>query len=237
MPVNLSKFMTLSQGNIKSSGLESRISASSPSRKPWGTKSRRAYHRILSGLKRQKVLRKTLRFITLTSSDDSVFLEMNANFQALRKRIMRKWGIRFEYWKIKTTEGNGVLHILYSGAWIPQSWLSRNWDEIHSAKIVDIRMVRGEKKLTKYLISQYLADQEFQYYTRQSWSWEWCFRGFVGVWKRVLKVKEAETLGQAIHLWDAVIRHRNPSSWFNSCPRRVLASICRTAPLEAFKYS
>jgi len=53
----------------------------------------------------------------------------------------------------------------------------RNWNEIHGAKIVDIRKVRGEKRIARYLISNYLVNQTF---VRMSWSWGWVFRGFVG---------------------------------------------------------
>jgi len=85
-----------------------------------------------------------------------------------------------DYMKFKTNEGYGVLHVIFVGAFIPQQWLSRNWNEIHGAKIVDVREVRGEKRLARYLISNYLVTQTF---VRMSWSWGWVFRGFVSMWK------------------------------------------------------
>ena len=118
--------------------------------------------------------------MTLTSSPSSSFGELNEHFQVLRKRIKRKFGVRIDYIKFKTNEGYGVLHIIFVGAFIPQQWLSRNWEEIHGAKIVDVREVRGEKRLARYLISNYLVTQTF---VRMSWSWGCVFRGFVNMWK------------------------------------------------------
>jgi len=151
-----------------------------PKRSSWSTKQKRAYQRLLSGLTRAKVLGKKVRFMTLTSSPSSSFGELNEHFQVLRKRIKRTFGVKIDYIKFKTNEGYGVLHIIFVGAFIPQQWLSRNWEEIHGAKIVDIREVRGEKRLARYLISNYLVTQTF---VRMSWSWGWVFRGFVSMWK------------------------------------------------------
>jgi len=151
-----------------------------PKRSVWSAKQKRAFHRLLSGLTRAKTLGKKLRFMSLTSSPSSSFDELNAHFQVLRKRVKRKFGAKIDYIKFKTNEGYGVLHIIFVGAFIPQRWLSRNWAEIHGAKIVDVREVRGEKRLTRYLISNYLVSQTF---VRMSWSWGWVFRGFVNLWK------------------------------------------------------
>jgi hypothetical protein len=199
--------------------------------KRYGPKSRRAYHRILSGLKRQRALRHKVRFITLTTVPGTELDAVGAWWQTLRKRITRKWGIRLEYWRLKTNEGNGVLHILYSGPYIPQSWLSRAWGEISGAKIVDIRAIRGEKRLTRYLIGQYLASQEDDYriYTRQSWSWGWCFRGFVGIWQRL--VAKSGSLGEALRVWDTMLRVRDPVAWFGGLGPSRLRSLASTAPL------
>jgi hypothetical protein len=150
-----------------------------PKRSTWSTKQKRAYQRLLSGLTRAKTLGKKVRFMTLTSSPRSSWNELNSHFQVLRKRIERIFG-KMDYMKFKTNEGYGVLHVVYAGSFVPQRWLSRNWNEIHGAKIVDVREVRGENRLARYLISNYLVTQTF---VRMSWSWGWVFRGFVSLWK------------------------------------------------------
>ena len=154
-----------------------------PKRSSWSTKQKRAYQRLLSGLTRAKALGKRVRFMTLTSSPESRYKELTRHFQVLRKRIERAFG-KIKYMKFNTNEGYGVLHVVYMGPFIPQRWLSRNWNEIHGAKIVDVRKIRGEKRLARYLISNYLVTQTF---VRMSWSWGWVFRGFVGVWKQFVQ--------------------------------------------------
>ena len=76
------------------------------------------------------------------------------------------------------------MHIVFVGPYIPHGWLSRNWNEIHGAYIVDIRKVNGEKRIARYLTSNYLVTQTF---VRMSWSFGWVFRGFVGWWKKFIQ--------------------------------------------------
>ena len=166
----------------KSSSLDTNVQ-NLPKPSKWSFKQKRGYQRLLSGLTRAKALDKTVRFMTLTSSPTSKYRQINPHFQVLRKRIQRNFG-KMDYIKFRTNEGYGVLHILYVGPYIPQKWLSRNWNEIHDAKIVDIREVKGEKRIARYLISNYLVNQTF---VRMSWSWGWVFRGFVGWWKKFIK--------------------------------------------------
>lgn len=173
----------LVQRRLDSSSLDSNI-RNVPKGPSWSVKQKRAFQRLLSGLTRAKALGKKVRFMTLTSSPNSSFSELNKHFQVLRKRVKRKFGVKIDYIKFKTNEGCGVLHVIFVGAFIPQRWLSCNWEDIHGAKIVDVREVRGEKRLARYLISNYLVTQTF---VRMSWSWGWVFRGFVSTWKRFIR--------------------------------------------------
>lgn len=77
-----------------------------------------------------------------------------------------------KYWKIRTDEGNDVLHIIFRGKYIPQEWLSKQSAEIHRSPIVDIRPLYETKKgltgIAFYLIGNYLAKQSFE---RMSWGY------------------------------------------------------------------
>lgn len=157
-----------------------------PKRREWSQRQKRAYHRVLSGLRRQRALRRQVRFLTLTSAPNSDFSELLPNYQVLRKRVLRQFGFRMEYIEVKTTEGLGVLHILFVGGYIPQGWLSTNWQAIHGACMVDIRKVRSDKRIAGYLVSQYLAGQTR--FSRYSWSWGWVARGFASTWRKFLKL-------------------------------------------------
>ena len=156
------------------------------SRFSWSSKQKRFFHRLSSGLTRAMFKGDRVRFLTLTSAVGSNPARLSKDFQVLRKRIEHAFGVLLQYCKINTSEGNGVIHALFVGAYIPQEWISKAWSEIHNGSVVvDIREVRLCKKsdvksMGRYLVSQYLARQSYE---RMSWSWRWVCRGFVGIWR------------------------------------------------------
>jgi len=182
----------------------------------WSPKARRWFQRMLSGVTHHEANRRRIRVITLTTSPRARALgyDLNADFQVLRKRIIRKFGVKFNYWKLRTSEGNGVLHILYVGAWIPQSWLSQNWDEVHNSPVVWIQeFKRRRKKLVSYLMSHYLPSHgDGRLYTRMSWSWGWVFRGFASAWRYVWK--HGNTMYEAIYDWNKLMRRKDPEYYY-----------------------
>jgi len=176
----------------------------------WSPKARRWYQRLLSGITHHQANRRVLRVLTLTSSLDAPAQEdLNSSWQVLRKRIDRKFG-RLEYWKLRTSEGHGVLHIIYSGSYIPQSWLSRSWQDIHASPVVYIQKLRFKRKrLINYLMTHYLpAHDDGRLYTRMSWSWGWVFRGFAGAWRWFWK--KGPTRYDAIFEWNKLMRRADP---------------------------
>jgi hypothetical protein len=108
-----------------------------------------------------------------------------------------------KYWKIRTNEGNGVLHIIFRGKYVPQKWLSEQWADIHKSPVVDIRSLyetkKGLRNIAFYLVGNYLAKQSFE---RMSWGYSWVFPGFVGCWKRII-----ETYGfkRGLELWSKLL--------------------------------
>lgn len=134
---------------------------------------------------------------------------LNVDFQKLRKRVCRyspyrlykegyitkrsmvknygrnnsfkKFG--FEYFKVETSEGNGVLHILYRGSYLPYNFLVDNWSDIHNSWEINICKVNMEdiRNASLYVVSQYVGNQESAY-VRSSQSWNWVFRGFKTRW-------------------------------------------------------
>jgi len=181
----------------------------------WSAKQKRTYQRLLSGIKRSQNAGKRVRVITLTSSleaDTSPWggRILAKRWQVLRKRIQKQYG-KLEYFRLRTDEGNGVLHIVYRGPYIPHSFLKRNWTEIHGASIVFIQALYGKsKRMAGYLASHYMAGHRS--FMRQSWSWGWVFRGFVKVWYRVRA--SSPDLYSAIIEWDALLRTRNPRNYW-----------------------
>lgn len=168
----------------------------------WTPKQKRGYHRILSGLKVARNTNTRLRFMTVTTSFENKDTDIQDSARILIKRIKRR-SPTFEYYRVKTNEGNGVLHFLFKGAYIPQKWLSNQWNEIHKSPIVDVRNVDlGGRGVAAYLVTQYLATQDKATYTRMSWSWGWVFKGFVGRWYLIKKLYPTE----AIKKWNLLLQ-------------------------------
>lgn len=172
----------------------------------WDEKQRRCYHRLLSGCKSAVVNGLVLRFMTLTSkfpilckSDE---LQLNKDFQVLRKRILKMFGSHIQYCKVRTNEGNGVLHIVYSGCFIPYRWLNVNWEEIHGAWNVDIQLVSGNPEgISRYFVNQYIAGQSS--FVRMSRSKHWLPVGAVCVWNNIKNIYRREKgMDFCVSMWE-----------------------------------
>lgn len=175
---------------------------------PWNNKQKRAFQRVISGMQMAEIQNRRIRFMTLTSSNVA-YDSLNDDFRVLKARIKRLTPAKllrdgyissrqlhnlylnkplnepliFEYFKVQTNEGNGVLHIVYKGDYIPQVWLSENWMDIHNAWDVNIKEIKYDiKRTAMYVISQYVSNQDASF-VRSSWSQGWCFHGFVAKWK------------------------------------------------------
>jgi len=103
--------------------------------------------------------------ITLTAnpahhtSPTAAFRAMSHSIDTLIKRVRRKWcQATVEYFVIweRTKLGWPHCHIIFNGPYMPQSWLSANWDSLTHAPIVDIRRVHSHAELTSY-VAKYLA--------------------------------------------------------------------------------
>jgi len=120
--------------------------------------------------------------MTLTTSNEGRDNDIKRDFNVLVKRIRRRYG-RFEYIRVRTSEGNGVLHILYRGTFIPRSWLKKQWEEIHASWNVDIRDT--QRYHCSYIVNQYLCQQSS--FVRYSCTTQWIFKGAVKRWTALKK--------------------------------------------------
>jgi hypothetical protein len=117
-------------------------------------------------------------------------MDLPRDVDVLIKRIRRKQP-EFQYCKVNTDEGNGVIHVLYTGKYIPQRWLSYNWNKIHMSYIVDIQNCDNDKNIASYILNHYLSNQKCNY-TRMSYSKKWLFPGAVTQWKRILTSQKSK---------------------------------------------
>jgi len=140
-------------------------------------RSRRCYHRIMSGLERGG----ELRFLTLTSSPDAP-VGIQRSWRKLYMR-MRRRNLVSGYLKVveKTKSGHKHLHIIFRGSYIDQKLLSYWWQQIHNSKVVDIRQVdlHGSKRKIANYLAKYLIKEASE---RYSWSWYWVWPGFCRHW-------------------------------------------------------
>lgn len=180
-------------------------SGQNPTKGPeWSKQQKRAYHRINSLLTYWRAHNYAVLWLCLTSAEKSDPKSLAPHFQRLKQSIERKFGFsRLEHINIRTSEGNGVYHTFLAyklpNGWrpyrfyIPQAWLSQEWDRIHGAKIVWISRVRkgykSHKRLSQYCVAQYCAGQtEF---VRLSWSWKRSLGGpLVKTWKALIKLRK-----------------------------------------------
>jgi hypothetical protein len=90
-----------------------------------------------------------------------------------------------EYLAVRTSEGYGVLHIVYRGPFIPVAWLRKQWFEIHRAFEVWIREVSDIQRIARYIVAQYLGKQ--LRFERFSTSQNWIIRGACRHWRELCK--------------------------------------------------
>lgn len=93
------------------------------------------------------------------------------------------------YIKVPERSRNGKqhLHVLFRGSYIEQQLLSRKWEQLHHAKIIDIRAV-GKKQDPKGLARDMASYMVKENHLRYSWNWGWVWRGFCNDWKRLKRL-------------------------------------------------
>jgi len=118
------------------------------------------------------------RFLTLTvraqpAKDPRIVLdEMTAAWRALWKRIKRLQGEGAKgYVRIVelTKAGNPHLHLALDCRYIHQSVISRWWRELTGSAVVDIRTIRSDRGLARYL-AKYLTKAHETLTSRRKWS-------------------------------------------------------------------
>ena len=120
--------------------------------------------------------------------------------------LYSRFKFKFKYFKLKTREGGGVMHIVFRKAYnvpkIPFEWLSKQWNKIWGSPRVNISeiKVRDSQRLSMYLVGQYFAKQPV---IRMSYGHHWVFPGFVKSFKHLIEVYGFR---RAIEIWDRRMR-------------------------------
>jgi len=212
----------------------------------------RIFHRLVTGMYFHRT--EQFRFMTLTSSPRSPSIRVSwrrlksvirstcpidfiehLNEDTLGKFKRMTEPLKFEYCAIFTEEGEGVIHIVYVGDYIPFYWLQEKWMNIHKSYGVNIEAVRkyrGVKVkdkmyypagLASYVLNQYVANQDAL--RTMNWSRGWVYPGFVEDWTKLKRSMRYESKEDKIHEWhvrlDEIKKHDCQSTfngaWLGDC--------------------
>jgi len=154
---------------------------------------------------------------------------------------LKRRGLIDAYIKVPEPSKNGKqhLHIIFRGKYIAQAYLSQQWQEIHKAKIVDIRRVgynRGKRGLAADM-AKYMARKNMY---RYSWSWSWVWKGFCKHWDQLKRtwtyynaISAHSPRWELIAIWRHFVKQKIPDSlllflheWQPT--REEYASVCLT---------
>lgn len=143
---------------------------------------KRCFHRVYSGLQVEKG---QVRMITLTSSRVELNERFQGDFRKLRMRLLRR-NLLVDYIRTPEYTESGLRHehILFRGSYIAQRFLAKLWGELHESDIIDIRLVKGRRRIAVYL-AKYMSKAPSG---RYSYSWGWVWKGFATTWKYLKRV-------------------------------------------------
>lgn len=140
---------------------------------------------------------KKLSFLTLTTSNQAAHRDLSRDYRELKRRLERRNLIpkNTQYCRIRTVEGNGVLHMIVTWPFVPRSIISELWSEIHTGSwSVDIREVKTTRKRLKRYLSPYLQGQS----SRLSSSRAFIYQGWRKAYKKICRAHYWQTLPKLI---------------------------------------
>ncbi|MEO5350577.1 MAG: hypothetical protein H7836_13165 [Magnetococcus sp. YQC-3] len=151
-------------------------------------KKKNCFNRCLSGLRKARLLGLSVRFLTLTtpacngeglSSSDKQSL-----IQQLFRRLYYKYhkeGLINQYFSVRTAEGNGVIHVVYTGKFIDFEDVMTDWVKINGSCFVWIcdpyKYFSKDEDVADYFMSQYVSVEQGVDYT-YGFSHDWIYHGW-----------------------------------------------------------
>lgn len=116
----------------------------------------------------------------------------------------------FEYLKVNTNEGNGVIHAIYRGSYLPYNYLVDNWQDIHNSWEINIQRIddlkKSDKNVASYIVNQYITNQDKATYTRYSQSKQWIFPNYSVLWSNM---KRSFKPPELYNYWDKIIYEKS----------------------------
>lgn len=179
---------------------------------PWGKKQRRQFQRLMTLLYRWESMGMSIIRLDLTTAVGGDAEKLTKHYETLRRRIEKKIGKQVHYWWVQTEEGNGVLHTLMAAEdslYVDHEWLSKEWEKIHGAIIVYVKRYKkgaySRKRVSKYLVAQYLAGQLGN--VRMGWSWKRTFNIPISkAWRLFCKLFRHRRICVLLDKWQTFLR-------------------------------
>lgn len=149
----------------------------------WNRQQKRGYNRVLSCLQYWQSNGYQMLWVMLSSPVGGDRSLMADRHDRLRRMVERKGFPGIEHFQVRTSEGNGVLHVIWAwksrdgfrskSFYVDQKWLSSMWCMVHGAKIVWICRIGSHRrdvfKVARYCIGQYVGGQSGYEYMSYSW--------------------------------------------------------------------
>lgn len=136
--------------------------------------------RVICGVRKANLQRKRVVMLNLTTnsantiglSDDEMMEGIGKAWNDLHRMLTARYG-DFEHYLLMTNEGNGVLHVVVVGLpFLYWKVLARWWNYLYGS-FSWLSRARGDSQgIAKYLMSQYLSNQDAtKVYGRMSDDW------------------------------------------------------------------
>jgi hypothetical protein len=194
-------------------------SVSRANRSPWSSVNKTRYHRLNAFLLYWESHHFSIIRMDLTTAPGGRADLLGDHFEELLRRISRREKRKLQFWRLTTREGLGVIHSLLAcpgdrSLYVEHGWLSDQWLRIHGASRVYVKRYQygddSRKKVSRYLVSQYIAGQEAG--IRLSASYHETF-GFPleATWALFRDGAVAEDRKDAVDRWQGLLRGEDAS--------------------------
>jgi hypothetical protein len=144
---------------------------------------------------------------------------------------------KLRYVKVKTSEGGGVLHIIFRKSQdyppIPKRWLHKQWLKIWGSWNTSIKEVpySDVDRMSHYVVGKYFVNQPI---VRLSYGHEWVFSGFVKSFHKIIDTyvsmrqpngtpEKHKPFKRAIEVWNKNIKSGCLPK--NSCQRSIFGCV------------
>jgi len=151
----------------------------------WSGKQKKAFARCLDGLRKANLLGLNVRFLTLTTpacngealSNDEKKEFIQLQWRKLYGKLKKNDSYDIdEYFSVRTSEGNGVIHIVFTGDYIPFNYIMEEWVKINGTPFIWIcdpyKKFNDDRAVARYFVSQYVGFKQnidFVYGFSRNW--------------------------------------------------------------------